>query len=99
MEKIIKGLQKSFDHRIRLGIMSVLMVNDRVDFNSLKEILEVTDGNLASHLKALEKEEYIEVLKQFIGRKPNTSYAATEIGRKAFNEHLNALEQILNLRK
>ncbi|MCB0650655.1 MAG: transcriptional regulator [Saprospiraceae bacterium] len=99
MEKIIQGLQKSFDHRIRLGIMSILMVNDRMDFNSLKEILEVTDGNLASHLKALEKEKYIEVSKQFIGRKPNTSYAVTDLGKKAFNEHLNALEQILNMRK
>lgn len=99
MEKIIQGLQKSFDHRIRLGIMSVLMVNDRLDFNSLKEILEVTDGNLASHLKALEKEKYIKVSKQFIGRKPNTSYAVTDLGKKAFNEHLNALEQILNMRK
>ncbi len=99
MEKLIKGLKRSFDHRIRLGIMSILMVNDRVDFNSLKEILEVTDGNLASHLKALEKESFIEVRKQFIGRKPNTSYAVTEEGRKAFNDHLNALEQILKMRK
>jgi DNA-binding PadR family transcriptional regulator len=99
MEKIIKGLQKSFDHRIRLGIMSILMVNDRVDFNSLKEILEVTDGNLASHLKALEKEAYIDVRKQFVGRKPNTSYLVTALGKKAFNEHLNALEQILKMRK
>lgn len=99
MEKIIKGLRKSFDHRIRLGIMSILMVNDRVDFKSLKEILEVTDGNLASHLKALEKEDFIEVRKQFIGRKPNTSYMATEAGRQAFNDHLNALEAILNMRK
>ncbi len=99
MEKIIKGLQKSFDHRIRLGIMSILMVNERVDFNSLKEMLEVTDGNLASHLKALEKEAYIEVRKQFVARKPNTSYLVTELGKKAFNEHLNALEQILKMRK
>ncbi len=53
--------------------MSVLMVNDRYDFNSLKELLDTTDGNLASHLKALEKEEYIVVHKAFLGRKPNTT--------------------------
>ena len=99
MDKIIKGLKKSFDHRIRLGIMSVLMVNDWIDFSTLKEILEVTDGNLASHLKALQKEKFIEFKKQFIGNKPNTSYAATELGRLAFNEHLNALEAILKMRE
>ena len=99
MKEILTKLNQAFDHRVRLGIMSILMVNDRTDFNSLKEILEVTDGNLASHLKALEKEKYIEVSKQFIGRKPNTSYAVTDLGKKAFNEHLNALEQILNMRK
>jgi len=92
---IISNINKSFESRVRLGIMSVLMVNDAVDFNSLKKLLEVTDGNLASHLKALEKEKMIEVKKQFIGRKPNTQYFATDIGKKAFNEHLAALERIL----
>lgn len=75
--------------------MSALAVNDLLDFNSLKEYLDVTDGNLASHLKALEKEEFIEVQKSFIGRKPNTSYASSELGRKAFSDHLNALEKLI----
>ncbi len=75
--------------------MSVLMVNDWVEFNRLKEVLEVSDGNLASHLKNLEGKNYVEVKKEFVGRKPQTSYAATELGKQAFNEHLNALEKIL----
>ena len=75
--------------------MSALTVNELLDFNSLKDYLDVTDGNLASHLKALEKEKFIEVQKSFVGRKPNTSYAASRLGRKAFNDHLNALEQLI----
>ena len=96
MKDIISGLNKIFDSRIRLGIMSVLMVNDSTDFNTLKELLEVTDGNLASHLKALEKEEVVEVKKQFIGRKPNTSYCITNLGRKLFKQHIDALEKLIN---
>lgn len=95
MKISIDGLHKAFESRVRLGIMSALVVNDSLDFNSLKEYLEVTDGNLASHLKALEKEEFIEVEKSFIGRKPNTSYAASKLGRKAFNEHLDVLEKLI----
>ena len=96
MKDIISGLNKIFASRIRLGIMSVLMVNDSVDFNTMKELLDVTDGNLASHLKALEKEEVIEVRKQFLGRKPNTSYKVTPLGQKLFKEHIDALERLLN---
>lgn len=98
MKNIITNLNKTFDHRIRLGIMSILLVNDWVDFKTLKQTLEVTDGNLASHVKALETNNYVEVRKQFIGRKPNTSYRVTAIGRQSFNDHLNALEQLLNMR-
>lgn len=97
MKDIISGLNKIFDSRVRLGIMSILIVNNNVDFNTIKNLLEVTDGNLASHLKALEKEEVIEVKKQFIGRKPNTSYKITEHGIKLFKEHINALEKLINL--
>lgn len=96
MKDIISGLNKIFDSRIRLGIMSVLMVNDSTDFNTLKELLEVTDGNLASHLTALEKEQVVEVKKQFIGRKPNTSYSITDLGRRLFQEHIDALEKLIN---
>lgn len=95
MKNIIQNINKTFDHRIRLGIMSVLMVNDAVSFNELKEILGVTDGNLASHIKALEAEKYLEILKQFIGKKPNTSYSGTEQGKKAFVEHIDALEKLI----
>ncbi|MCT8338551.1 transcriptional regulator [Flavobacteriaceae bacterium TK19130] len=93
---IIDNINKLFDHRIRLGIMSILMVNESADFNRLKELLEVTDGNLASHLKTLEKEAYISVDKQFIGRKPNTQYSATKKGKEAFKKHIDALEKLLN---
>lgn len=99
MKEIITHLRKAFDHRIRLGVMSMLMVEEWVDFTHLRDNLEVSDGNLASHLKSLDKEGYIELRKQFIGRKPNTSYRATEKGRTAFLEHLAYLEKIINLQK
>ena len=98
MKKIINNLNKSFDNRIRLGIMSILMVNDWVEFKVLKETLELTDGNLASHINALEKAGYIKFRKQFVGRKPQTTYATSATGRKAFNDHLDALEEILKNR-
>ncbi|GAB3937798.1 winged helix-turn-helix domain-containing protein [Mucilaginibacter myungsuensis] len=91
-------LDKAFENRVRLQIMSVLVVNERYDFNSLKDLLGVTDGNLASHLKGLEKEEYILVNKSFVGRKPNTTYEATDKGRSAFNAHLDALEALIKQR-
>lgn len=95
----ITGLQKAFESRIRLGIMSALAVNDMLEFNSLKEYLDVTDGNLASHIKALEKEELISVRKSFVGKKPNTKYVMTKRGRKAFDDHLKALEKIIQSQK
>jgi DNA-binding MarR family transcriptional regulator len=79
--------------------MSALAANDKVDFNSLKEYLEVTDGNLATHLKRLEEEGFIKVEKTFIDRKPNTKYYMTREGRKAFEEHLNVLEKIIKSQK
>jgi DNA-binding MarR family transcriptional regulator len=95
LKNIIENINKAFDHRIRLGIMSVLMVNESCDFSTLKELLGVTDGNLASHAKALESDNYIKVEKQFIGKKPNTSYIATTIGKKAFRDHIEALEKLI----
>ncbi|MGJ1205833.1 winged helix-turn-helix domain-containing protein [Sphingobacterium lactis] len=86
---------KVFENRIRLQIMSILMANESYDFNSLKELLEVTDGNLASNLKNLEKEGYILVTKTFIDRKPNTRYSKTDKGQKAFENHLVALENLI----
>ena len=95
MKDLISNINKVFESRVRLGIMSVLMVNETYDFNSLKEILNVTDGNLASHLKALEEKGMIKVYKQFLGRKPNTTYSATETGITEFRQHLKALENLI----
>jgi|TARA_B110000261_G_scaffold138111_1_gene156835 DNA-binding PadR family transcriptional regulator len=92
---IITNLNKAFENRIRLGIMSVLMVNDLIDFKTMKELLNVSDGNLASHTSALERAEYILITKRFVGKKPNTTYTITENGRQAFQDHLNALEVLL----
>ncbi|MFD0761159.1 winged helix-turn-helix domain-containing protein [Lutibacter aestuarii] len=96
MKNILKNINKVFDHRIRLGIMSALFVNESIDFNSLKELLGVTDGNLASHIKALEKMNYIKVNKQFIGKKPNTRYRCSSEGKIAFKKHIEALENLIN---
>lgn len=95
MKDLISSLNKVFESRVRLGIMSVLMVNDSFDFKNLKDSLNVTDGNLASHLKALEDKGLIKVNKQFIGRKPNTSYSITEKGIQLFKQHLKALEDLI----
>lgn len=92
---IIDNINKLFDHRIRLGIMSILVVNESADFVRLKELLGVTDGNLASHVKALEKAEYLKVEKTFIGRKPNTRFYATKLGKAAFKKHITALEKLI----
>ena len=98
MKNIFTKIKKEFDHRVRLGVMSILMVNDWVEFKTLKEMLGLTDGNLASHLKTLESKNFIKVSKQFVGRKPQTTYAVTKEGRKAFNEHLDALEALIKNR-
>ncbi len=99
MKKIIDNLNKAFDNKVRLGIMSVLLVNDWVEFNTLKEMLDVSDGRLASHIKSLEENKYIEIRKMFIGKKPQTSYTVTVAGRKAFNDHLDALEDLIRNRE
>lgn len=96
LKNIISNINKAFDHRVRLGIMSILMVNEYVDFKTLKELLGATDGNVASHTKALEKVEFIKVEKTFIGRKPNTRYYATELGKLEFKKHIEALERLIN---
>ncbi len=95
MKNPIEHLNKIFDSRIRLGIMSALLVNAEVNFNDLKELIQVTDGNLASHLKTLEESGYLKVQKGFIGRKTNTTYTVTKSGEKAFKSHLDALEKMI----
>lgn len=91
----ISNLNKVFDSRIRLGVMSSLMVNTEMSFNDLKQMLEVTDGNLATHLVNLEENGYIKVHKGFVGRKTNTTYSITKAGEKAFKEHIQALENMI----
>jgi DNA-binding MarR family transcriptional regulator len=95
MKSPIEHLNKAFDSRIRLGIMSALMVNTAISFNELKDITQATDGNLASHARALEEAGYIRVQKGFVGRKTNTTYSVTKAGEKAFKSHLDALEQMI----
>jgi DNA-binding MarR family transcriptional regulator len=95
MSLSIAQLNKVFDSRIRIGIMSALIVEESHSFNDLKALLDVTDGNLASHLKTLEESSFIKVSKGFIGRKTNTLYTITKAGEKAFRAHLDALEQII----
>lgn len=95
MKNPIEQLSKIFDSRVRLGIMSALIVNESINFNELKELIEVTDGNLASHLKTLEENKYIKVEKGFLGRKTNTTYSVTKAGSKAFSIHLDALEKLI----
>lgn len=95
MKALIEALDKAFENRVRLGIMSALVVNDFLDFKTLKELLGLTDGNLASHLKLLEKNNYIDFKKEFLNRKPNTKYFATAQGKNAFLKHINAIENLL----
>ena len=95
MKNPIADLNKIFDSRIRLGVMSLLVVNVKVSFNELKEMLALTDGNLASHLSTLEQAQYLNVNKSFIGRKTNTTYGITPLGKQAFKIHLDALEKMI----
>jgi DNA-binding MarR family transcriptional regulator len=95
MKNPITGLNKVFESRIRLGVMSILMVNEEVNFNDLKQMLEVTDGNLATHLVNLEENGYIKVHKGFVGKKTNTTYTITKAGEKAFTDHITALESMI----
>jgi DNA-binding MarR family transcriptional regulator len=94
-----ESLDKVLEHRIRLQIMSILVANDGYEFNALKDILTISDGNLASNIKALEREKYISVSKSFIDRKPNTKYKITERGKNAFKKHLDALEAVVKQQK
>jgi DNA-binding MarR family transcriptional regulator len=95
MKNPFVNLDRLLEHRTRLQIMGVLVANESYDFNALKELLQTTDGNLATHLKSLEREKYVTVIKSFIDRKPNTRYKTTERGRLAFKKHLDALEDVI----
>jgi len=98
MKDILNNIHKAFENKIRLGAMSILAVNEQVEFNELKQLLEASDGNLASHLKSLEKFGFITVSKQFVDRKPNTTYSITQSGKEAFEKHLAAIEALIRLK-
>ena len=99
LENPFNQLDKVLEHRLRLQIMSVLAANPFYDFNSLKELLDVTDGNLASNLKTLEREKYLSVSKSFLDRKPLTKYKITDKGRTAFKKHIDAMEALVSQQK
>ena len=88
-------LNKAFESRVRLGLMSILSVNSWISYKEIKDLLEVTDGNLASHIQSLEKIKYLEIKKQFVGKKPLTTYKVTKTGKEAFEKHIEGLEKLL----
>lgn len=96
---MIEHLNKVFDHRNRLGIMTLLLRSNKLDFNEIKSALNLTDGNLSTHAKALEVSGYIDITKQFVNNKPRTTYVLTEAGRKAFEQHIKSLLEIISLQK
>ncbi|MFO7791401.1 MAG: transcriptional regulator [Candidatus Saliniplasma sp.] len=81
----------------RLQILSYLYPREKGTFNDLKEDLELTEGNLASHLKKLEKAGYVEVEKKFVDRKPQTTYIITGKGKKALEDHVQKLEDLIEM--
>ena len=99
MKLSIDDLHKAFESRVRLGIMSALAVNESLDFTSLRDFLDVTDGNLATHIKKLEKLSFVASEKSFVDNKPNTTYYRTKKGKKAFDDHLRVLERIIKSNK
>jgi len=91
-------LNETIHQTVRLRIMAVLATlepSDEVDFSYLRDLLEVTDGNLGAHLRKLEEAGYIAVNKAFVERKPRSFVSATPEGRRGFQEHVVALEAIL----
>jgi DNA-binding MarR family transcriptional regulator len=95
VKDLLIHINKVFENKVRLGIMSILMVNDYVDFNRLKDLLGITDGNLASNIKSLEKNNYITISKEFLDKKPHTTYRISDTGRNSFIKHIEAMEKII----
>jgi DNA-binding PadR family transcriptional regulator len=95
----IEGLNKDFESRVRLGIMSILSVNEWVTFNEMKQYLDLSDGNLASHTSTMESKGYLEVKKLFVGKKPETSYRISDYGRIQFTKHVDALATLLKIKE
>ena len=95
MKEIIAKLNKTYENKVRLGIMSVLNGNQSIDFLELKKVLDVTDGNLSSNISVLEELGYLEVIKGFVGKKSRTILQVTKEGKQSFQDHLAALEELI----
>ena len=93
----IPELDRLIHERARLGIVSALAVNDSLSFNDLKRLLETTDGNLSVHARKLEEAGYISCHKFFEGRIPRTEYRLTTAGRRAFEEYLRNMEEVIRV--
>jgi len=95
VSELLNGFDKAFESKVRLGAMAALVVNDALDYSRIKELLGVTDGNLATHLRVLEEREFVTYEKEFSGRRPKTIYRATDSGKMAFKAHLKAIEDLI----
>ncbi|PGS14094.1 transcriptional regulator [Bacillus cereus] len=91
----VNNLNDLIHAKIRLGIMSLLMIYEECDFTYLKKSLSVTDGNLGSHLRKLEDAEYVVITKTFISKKPKTIVKITNLGADAYREYISTIESIL----
>lgn len=93
----IPELDRLIHERIRLGIISALAVNDSLSFSDLKRLLHTTDGNLSVHARKLEEGGYLTCHKFFEGRIPRTEYRLTAAGRRALNEYLRSMEEVIRI--
>lgn len=91
----LEALDNTIHQKARLGIMSTLLALGEADFKLLRETLSLSDGNLSTHLAQLEERGYVEARKEFVRRKPHTTYTPTPAGREAFQRYLLALERII----
>ncbi len=91
----LDDIDETIHQKVRLGIMSALVARGESDFRFLKEALGLTDGNLSIHLAKLEEAGYVSMKKEFLHKKPHTTYQETEEGKIAFDRYLNALERIV----
>ncbi len=96
-KETIRNLNDIFSPKARLGIMTILMSTEEIDFSTIKEQLGLSDGNLGAHMRVLEEQGYISLEKMFVKRRPKTIYKLTEKGRQAFAEHLARLEAIIKM--
>ncbi|MCU0316446.1 MAG: transcriptional regulator [Fimbriimonadaceae bacterium] len=94
---VVAKIDETLHQKARLGIMASLVSGQERDFKDLKSALELTDGNLSTHLSHLEKAGYIGIKKAFIGKRPHTTVTITEQGLSAFQEYVNALAEVFDL--